>query len=237
MLDILIKDGLVADGTGGKAYRADVAVRNGKIVRIAPGIDAEAKTVIDAAGKVVSPGFIDNHSHGDYFCLFGTDGYNLLEQGITTEIAGNCGGGALPYYEGLLDGVKGMVPYELIEQVKTMTTSFRAFSEAASGVRMGTNMAVYAPHGNIRACVMGFGAAKPTPEQMEQMKALVAEAMESGLVGLSTGLIYPPSVYADQQELTELCRVVAKYNGCYSSHVRGECDTVVNAVAEAIAIG
>lgn len=237
MLDLLIQNGLIVNGTGGKPFHGDVAVENGKIVRIAPKITLEAKTVFDAAGKVVSPGFIDNHSHGDYYCLFGTTGYNLLEQGITTEIAGNCGGGAIPYYEGLLDGVRGVAPDEAIEMVKHATASFSAFSAAAQELRMGTNMAIYAPHGNIRALVMGYSPEKPTPEQMERMKTLLTEAMESGFVGLSTGLIYPPSVYADTEELTELCRVVAAYRGCYSSHVRGECDTVVQAVAEAIEIG
>ena len=237
MLDLLIQNGLIADGTGGKPFYGDIAVESGRIVRIAPKILLEAKTVYDAAGKVVSPGFIDNHSHGDYYCLFGTTGYNLLEQGITTEIAGNCGGGAIPYYEGLLDSVRGIVPDEAIEMVKHATGSFSAFSAATQELRMGTNMAVYAPHGNLRALVMGYSPEKPSPEQMERMKALLTEAMESGFVGLSTGLIYPPSVYADAEELTELCRVVAAYRGCYASHIRGECDTVVQAVAEAIAIG
>lgn len=237
MLDLLIQNGLIVDGTGCKPFYGDVAVENGKIVRIAPKIALEAKVVFDAIGKVVSPGFIDNHSHGDYYCLFGTTGYNLLEQGITTEIAGNCGGGAIPYYEGLLDSVRGVAPDEAIEMVKQATASFSAFSAATQELRMGTNMAVYAPHGNIRALVMGYSPEKPTPEQMDRMKALLKEAMETGFIGLSTGLIYPPSVYADTEELTELCRVVAAYNGCYASHVRGECDTVVQAVAEAISIG
>ncbi len=237
MLDVLIKSGLVVDGSGGKAFFADVAIKDGKIRRIAPNITLEAHTTIDATGKVVSPGFIDNHTHGDYYCLFGTDAYHLLEQGVTTEIAGNCGGGILPYYDGLLDSAKGMVPDALIEHVRNITRDFRAFSEGTKDFKMGTNMALYAPHGNIRASVMGFSPDKPTPTQLKQMKSLMEEAMQCGFLGLSTGLIYPPSVYADRQELIELCSIVAQYHGCYSSHIRGECDTVVEAVAEAISIG
>lgn len=237
MVDILIRNGFVVDGTGRKGQFADVAVQSGRILRIEPDMQVEAVRTIDAAGRVVSPGFIDDHTHGDQFFLFGTDAYNLLEQGVTTEITGNCGGSIVPYHEGLLDAVRGMVPDELVEQVRQGTQDFRSFVQLASRTPTGTNMAFYVGAGNLRAKVVGFSDAKPTPAQMDEMKALVAEAMACGFLGLSSGLVYPPSVYADREELTELCRVVAAHGGCYVSHIRGECDTVVEAVAEAISIG
>jgi N-acyl-D-amino-acid deacylase len=237
MVDILIKNGVVVDGTGKPSIRTDIAIKGGKVWRISDTINLEAKRTINASGKIVSPGFIDYHSHGDSYFLFGTDAYNLLEQGVTTEITGHCGSGIVPYYEGMLDDAKEMVPKELFEHVKSVTQNFKSFEAIASNTKMGTNMAFYAGHGNIRARVMGFSDDCPTLDQMNEMKSWIKDAMDCGFLGISTGLIYPPSIYANQEELTELAREVALFDGSYASHIRGESDTVVEAVIEAIAIG
>lgn len=237
MLDILIKNGLVADGTGRSAYRADVAIKDGKILRIAPVINLEAEKTIDAAGLVVAPGFIDFHSHGDMYAIFGSDGYNLLEQGVTTEIAGHCGDSAAPSRPGQYDELKSFLPAELVDAVSEATRDFDAFDGFMTKARLGPNIALFVGHGSVRGRVMGFSGARPSPEQMGEMKDWVRRAMEFGCVGMSSGLIYPPSVYGDQRELTELCSIVAQYGGVYASHIRGEGDTVVEAVSEAIAIG
>jgi N-acyl-D-amino-acid deacylase len=237
MIDILLKNGVVVDGTGKPSFKADVAIKSGRIWRISDVIDLEAKKTIDASGNIIAPGFIDYHSHGDTYFLFGTDAYNLLEQGVTTEIAGHCGSGIVPYYEGMLDDAIDMVPAELFEHVKSATQNFKCFEAVVSNTKMGTNMAFYVGHGNIRARVMGFSDAAPTIDQMSMMKSWIKEAMDCGFLGISTGLIYPPSIYGNQEELTELAREVALFDGSYASHIRGESDTVVEAVIEAIAIG
>lgn len=237
MLDILIKNGLVADGTGRPAFRSDIAVRSGKIARIAPVISLEAKRVIDAGGLVVAPGFIDFHSHGDVYAAFGSDGYNSLEQGVTTEITGHCGNSAVPSLPGQYEELKAFLPAEFVDEASKALEAFNVFGKWMEQMKLGTNMALFVGHGSVRGCVMGYSGTRPTKKQMEQMKALISQAMEFGCLGMSTGLIYPPSVYGDQEELTELCKVVARYGGTYTSHIRGEGDTVVEAVTEAIEIG
>lgn len=238
MYDIVIKNGLVADGTGEKAFRADIAVKDGKIVKIAPAIGEEAARVLDAEGLVVSPGFVDNHSHGDTTFLAGTSAYNYLEQGITCEIAGQCGSSPAPSYPGVFADTEmltgGRFPTEEMMRVCDNVTSF---CRHVDQMELGTNMAFLLGHGSVRARVMGHTDAEPTPEQLEQMKAIVAEAMENGFVGMSTGLIYPPSIYGKTPELIELAKVVAQHGGVYTSHIRGEGDTLIEAVAEAIEIG
>ncbi len=237
MFDILIKNGTIVDGTGVKRHTGDIGIKKGKITKISPVITTEAETIIDATDKIVSPGFIDNHSHGDYYFLFGTPGHNLLEQGVTTEIAGNCGGSIVPYYEGSLDDAKGLAPDDLIEEVKQKTVTFQEFERAVSKMNLGTNMAFLVGHGNLRAKVMGFSGERPTKQQVDRMRDLVSDAMKSGFIGLSSGLIYPPSVYATKEELISLASVVASYDGIFATHIRGEGDTVVKAVEEAIEIG
>ena len=238
MFDFIIRGGKVVDGAGGPAFDADVAVKDGKIARVAPQIEGDACRVLDASGLVVSPGFVDNHSHGDMTFLAGTDGYNYLEQGITCEIAGQCGGTPAPSYPGVFSDAEMLTEgrFPSGEMMKVCET-FTSMCEYVDRMELPTNMAFLIGHGNVRACVVGHSDAEPTPEQLEQMKALVAEAMENGCVGMSTGLIYPPSIYGKTPELIELAKVVARYGGVYTSHIRGEGDTLLDAVAEAIEIG
>ncbi len=237
MYDIVIKNGLVADGTGEKAYRADVAVKDGKIAKIAPKIEEEAHRVLDAEGLVVSPGFVDNHSHGDTTFLAGTSAFNYLEQGTTCEIAGQCGSSPAPSYPGVFKDSEMVIEGFPTEKMMKVCDTVTSFCQYVDTMELGTNMAFLLGHGTVRARVMGHTDAEPTPEQLEQMKALVAEGMQNGCVGISTGLIYPPSIYGKTPELIELAKVVAQYGGVYTSHIRGEGDTLIEAVAEAIEIG
>lgn len=237
MFDILIKNATVVDGTGAPRFTADIAVKDGLIADIAPNLTGEAKETIDACGKVVTPGFIDYHSHSDSAFIYGTDAYNYLEQGVTTQITGHCGSGPVPYYEGLLDDSKRFLPADEWQKVRDFCDDFKTFTDHVKTMQLGTNMAFYAAQGNIRGRVINYRADAPTDDEMKQMEALMAQAMECGFLGFTTGLVYAPSVYAGTEELVNIARVAARYGGSYTSHIRGEGNTVVQSVEEAIEIG
>ncbi len=237
MFDVLIKNGVVVDGTGAARFKGDIAIKEGKIADIAPRIDAEAAEVIDATGRVVTPGFIDYHSHSDGNFLYGTDSYNYLEQGVTTQITGHCGTGPVPYYTGSLDEAKRFLTPERWQEIREIVDNFRSFTDHVKTMQTGTNMAFYAAQGNLRGRVMDYRPGVPTPEEMKQMEELMDQAMQCGFLGFSTGLVYAPSVYAGTDELVNIARVAARYGGSYTSHIRGEGDTVVQSVEEAIEIG
>ena len=234
MLDILIQNGLVADGTGKTAFSADVAVKDGKIVKIAPRITEPAAKVIDATGLVVAPGFIDSHNHSDAFIFKGTDAYNYLEQGVTTQICGNCGESMAPCRD---DGLRWIRDEEERAACIAKSATPASFMEAAQNASLGVNMAFLIGHGTIRKQVMGHDPSQPNETQMQQMCDWVTQAMEAGFLGYSSGLIYAPSAYAQTDELIRLAKAIAPYGGIYASHVRNEGNGVVAAVEEAIHIG
>ncbi len=213
--DILVKNGLVLDGSLRAPFRADVAVKDGRIVRVAPSIPGRAGRTIDARGLHVTPGFIDLHTHVDEGLYFPANrsGLGSLSQGVTTVVIGQCGGSAWPIFEKASD------------QIARFTKE---------GV--GLNVALLVGHGQVRQLVMGMEDRAPTPDELERMKALVMEAMDQGAVGLSTGLIYRPGLYAKTDEILELVKVIAPYGGIYHSHVRNERDKLLEAIGECIAV-
>lgn len=237
MLDILIQNGSIIDGTGKKAYIGDIGVSGGKITFHT---DKEsAARIINASGKIVCPGFIDFHSHGDM--VLGQDFAKLckVSQGITTEIAGQCGSSMFPVRPEKLD------LYQTLLSVGTATypddmpnwTTFARYLEYAKQVPLAANIKFLVGHGSLRLAVMGYACRKPTKEELEQMKTLLRECMENGALGMSSGLIYTPSAYAETEELIELAKVVAEYDGLYATHMRNESYDVVNSVKDAIEIG
>ena len=235
MFDILIKNGQIVDGSGAPAFYGDIAVKDGKIAKIAPCIEGEAKQVLDATGLQVTPGFIDSHSHSDSFVYTGSDCYNYLEQGVTTQVAGQCGSGLAPYFDELKN--KHRLTEERQALWSTVGATPTSFMAAAEQVTTGTNMAYFLGHAAVRGKVMGMSDAAPNQEQMQQMQAYVKEAMEAGYLGMSTGLVYAPSVYGTTEELIQLSKVMAPYKGMYVSHIRGEGNNLMTAVREVIRIG
>jgi len=213
--DVLITNGLVLDGTLKNPFRADVAVKDGRVVRVAPGIRGRAARVIDARGLHVTPGFIDLHSHVDEGLYFPENraAMGYLAQGVTTVVVGQCGGSAWPIFEQASDQI-------------------RRFKEEG----VGPNVALLVGHGQVRRLVMGLENREPTPAELERMKALVKDAMEQGAVGISTGLIYRPGSYAKTDEVVELVKAVAPYGGIYHSHIRNEREKLLDAVRECLAI-
>ena len=234
MYDILIKNGQIVDGSGESAFYGDIGVKEGRIARIAPKIDEAASRVIDASGKQVTPGFIDTHSHSDSSVYRGSDCYNYLEQGVTTQVAGQCGSGLAPYYSELKR--KHRLTDEEEQRWAEVGRMPSTFMAEAEKVPMGTNVAYFAGHSAIRGKVMGMSPDAPSEEQLREMQDYVRDAMEAGYLGMSTGLVYAPSVYCTTEELTALAKVMAPYKGMYVSHIRGEGNNLIPAVSEVIKI-
>jgi len=221
--DLLIRHGRIVDGTGAPWYRADVAIRDGRIAAIGRLTEARATHTIDAAGLVVAPGFID--MMGQTAAPFLQDhraALNLLAQGITTI---NCG-------EGRSDA-----PLSEEDSRKFGWRTMRDFFALLEERRLPLNMVQTVGATQVRAIVVGLEDKRATPEQIERMKALVREAMEAGAIGLSTSLIYPPAIYAPEEEITELAKVAGEYGGRYYTHMRNEGDRLLEAIDEALRIG
>ena len=239
MVDLLIKNGLILDGTGAPAHHADIAVQNGKIVAIAPRLREQGREVIDASGLVVSPGFIDSHSHGDLVLEHFIHNSHKLEQGVTTEIAGMCGISAAPLSErNLSEGlrsVRGICVNGVAEDLEGHD-KFSSYLDRIDAMALGTNMSFYIGHNNIRIAVMGMENRPPTPAELEEMRQHVRNAMEAGALGITFGLIYAPSIYADTEELLELCRVVTEYGGSFAIHMRNENVRLVQSVEEVLGL-
>lgn len=237
MYDLVIKGGRVIDGAGNTWFAKDIGIIDGKIVTLGR-IDSDAGQVIEADGKMVCPGFIDMHSHADLAVLGDRFNEPKIRQGVTTEIVGNCGLGVIPVNpeqrSSLHRYVKTVLGYP---EIDWSWDNLDGYFETLEHEGLGTNVASYVPHGPLRLAVMGFAKRRPTQEELQKMKALLAEAMEAGAVGLSTGLTYPPGGYADTEELVELATVVAKYGGIYTSHMRSGTDRVKEALEETAEIG
>jgi len=231
--DIVIKSGFVIDGAGNPWFRADIGVKDGKIAEVGKVEGTRIKT-IDAYRLFLCPGFMDIHSHSDYTLLVNPKAESKVRQGVTTEVVGNCGGSAAPSMGSQVDVTRRICEDYDIEP---SWSSFSSYMDALERGKIAVNVAPLVGHGTVRRCVMGVEQRDPTPKELEEMKRLVGESMEAGAFGMSTGLVYPPGRYAKTSEIIELCKVVAKYGGIYASHIRGERETLVDAVKEAIEIG
>jgi len=234
--DVAIKNGFLIDGAGNPWFRADVGVSGGKIAKVGRLDPVKPERVIDASGLVVAPGFVDIHSHSDLALLINPRAESKIRQGVTTEVIGNCGGSAAPTNEETLTFLKDEWGLEAKEVAWNWST-FGEYLRQLERQGVALNVAPLVGHGTVRTAVMGVENRAPTVEELERMKALVAQSMEDGAFGMSTGLVYLPGCYADTAELIELCRAVAKYGGLYASHIRGERETVADALKEAIEIG
>lgn len=221
MYDFILRGGTVVDGTGKPAYKADVAIKDGKIAEIAANIVGEAKEVIDVTGLAVAPGFIDIHSHSDTAFLKDGRCESKLYQGVTTEVAGQCGSTIYPCPDDRLDNIRGFAGSAFQDFA---SGSFQEFMDKvkAQGKLMGTNLISLIGHGALRCGVMGYENRKATPEELAEMQRLLERDMQAGAWGLSLGLGYTPGVSSDQEELNALGEVVAKYDGIVTSHMRDQ---------------
>ena len=235
MLDIIVRGGKVVDGSGREAYKADLGLQGDRIVAIGDLAGREARRTVDAAGRVVAPGFIDIHSHSDATVLLAPRMESKLMQGVTLEVTGNCGESAAPLRgEALAEAERSLARDG---DIRCEWRGVGEYLETVEKRGIATNYATIAGQGTIRACVLGAAMRAPEARELEEMRALLREALEEGAFGLSTGLIYPPSAYADLEELVALSSAMAPYGAFYASHIRNEGDRLLESVAEALTIG
>ncbi len=239
--DLVIRGGMVVDGSGAPARRADVVVREGRIVSVGDSIGMRADRVLDAAGLVVAPGFVDIHSHADLILLADpADQERLLGakilQGVTTVVVGNCGLGvapATPEAGAILAGVNGwMTPTGVVAGAM----SVGEFLDRLERAGVALNVATLVPHGPVRISVMGLADDPPSKSDLDTMRRLLSEGFDAGALGLSTGLIYPPGMFSDTEELTVLAREAAARDRLFTAHVRGSSETLIPATEELIEI-
>jgi len=236
MLDYLFHHATIIDGTGKARFIGDVGVKDGRLRTECGG--QEARESVDARGRVLSPGFIDAHSHGDR--VLGTDYGRLCKtnQGITTEVAGQCGSTCFPVTAGksqLLSSYLGSMP-EWLTQNMDGFTSLAGFLRCAGERPLTANFLTLTGHTALRIAVMGYDNRRATDAELDEMKRLLRQSMEEGSLGLSSGLLYSPGSYADTREMVALCEVVGELGGVYATHMRDEAGRVVESVAESIDI-
>src|SRR5260370_10859101 len=231
--DLAIIDAHIVDGSGSPWYEGAVAIKDGKIAAIGRIGKVAAKRTIDAQGMVVSPGFIDLHSHSDFALLADGKAESKIRQGVTTEIIGESesAGPVLGPATAQLD--KELATMGLEREWSTLGEYFATLQKHGTAV----NIASYIASGQIRLHGMVNVNRTAAPEELGKMKSLVKQAMQDGAIGLSSGLIYLPNSYAKTDELIELARVAAQYGGIYTTHIRDEGDHISEALSEAIEIG
>lgn len=207
--DLLITNARIVDGSGNPWFRGDIGIRDGRIAGIGRLGLATATKKVDAANQIVAPGFIDVHTHVEsVFSLPAAE--NFIRMGVTTLVTGNCGGS---------------------------TTDVAQFLGRIKEKPLAVNLATLIAHGSVRRQAMGSDDRAPSPEEMRQMELLVEQGMKDGAVGLSTGLIYVPGIYAKTDEIISLARIVSRHGGIYATHMRSEGEFVADAIRESIQIG
>jgi N-acyl-D-amino-acid deacylase len=236
--DLVLATGRILDGCGNPWFWGDLAVQSGRVAEIAPPGTLQGRRTLDTGGRYITPGFVDIHTHSDLSILVNRRAESAVRQGVTTQVIGNCGMSPAPADP---QHLKDMRTYwgSLSDQPE-VTWQWRTFGQYLDTLQSGglaINIASLAGHAALRMALMGFDNRPPTLPELEGMKTLLSEAMEAGALGMSTGLVYPPGCFAATDEIIALCRVVSRYHGFYASHIRGERETILEAVAEAIQIG
>jgi N-acyl-D-aspartate/D-glutamate deacylase len=237
--DLLIRGATVIDGTGAPGVRASVAIDRGRVAAVIPnGPEPDAARVVDAAGLVLAPGFIDMHSHADFTLPSYPEAINSVAQGVTTEVIGNCGYSPAPLASDptLADEQRaschGLGP--------DLDWGWRTFGEYLARLelaRPAVNVISLVGHGMLRLSVVGAEERPATAAELDQMRDAAAAALADGAWGLSTGLVYPPGAYADTDEIVAVGRALQPVDGLYASHIRNENDDLTQALEEAIEIG
>ena len=242
MLDLLLRGGQVVDGSGAPARRAEVAVRGDRIEAVGEMEGADARHIWDVTGLTIAPGFIDPHSHADLILVQRPEVVAKLlagriTQGITTAVIGNCGMGAAPVPPASEPFLRGLNGWMTPSDVPWTWEDLPGYLEELETRDLPLNVGALQAHGPVRLAVMGAGRGRADAGSRSRMRRRVSEAMDGGALGLSCGLIYPPGMYADTDELVELGRTVAEYDGIFTCHLRGSSELLLPAVEELIQVG
>jgi N-acyl-D-amino-acid deacylase len=231
--DLLIRCGLVIDGSGSRGVIGDVAVADGRIAALGAAVPGDAKKIINADGLAVTPGFIDIKTHSDFVLPINPKAESKVRQGVTTEIIGHCGFSVAPVLPGkaqlLADYLSGGAPWLSFREM-----TFPEYLDTFPAVAVNAGMLV--GHNTLRLMVMGLEDRAPTDAELRQMSALLEDGLGAGALGMSSGLFTPPGSFAKPDEIKTLCAVIKRYNAAYFTHIRDESNKVMDAVEEAIDI-
>ena len=232
----LIRGGTIVDGTGRPAFVGDVLIDGDRIVDVISGSFPDSiirlfdYSIIEASGLIVSPGFIDAHAHSDAYLVIEPDAPSKITQGITTEINGQCGGSVAPRYgEARLSS-----DWAAILGDRLTWRSLAEYREVLDAAKPAINTVQFVGHNTLRSSVVGYGATASSPSQMKDMERLLAESLDEGAWGLTTGLIYQPGKYSTPEEVVQLAKVAAAKGGYYATHMRSEGDRILEAIDEVI---
>ena len=237
MLDLVLENGRVVDGTGNPWFFGGIGIKDGKIVEVGRRVSQEGFEKIDVRGQVISPGFIDGHCHSDLMVLDNPLSEIKLQQGVTTEVLGNCGMTPAPlapqnlellrsYVEPVLGNTEREWSWETVEH----------YMGSLREARPSENVATYVGHGTLRIALMGFENRPASTGELARMKHLLEEGLQAGAIGLSLGLMYAPGSYTPGEEIAELCSVLPRYDGLLAAHIRGEGRSLIPSIAEVISI-
>ncbi len=238
MLDTIIKNGTIIDGSGSPAFISDIGVQDGWIEVIQPSLSSSCKKNLDVTGKVVCPGFIDIHSHTDTTILLNPKAESKIRQGITTEIVGNCGMSAAPLSVSFLPEIRDHLTinadFSNPDDIGKSWYSFEEYIKYLNELPLGVNLMPLVGYGTLRSAVMGLNSGPTTPYEMREMEDLLEKSLLEGAAGMSTGLEYIPDAHARTAELIRLGRVLERNGKLYTSHIRGESQALFTSIDEAI---
>ncbi len=234
--DVLIRNAAVFDGDGFRSVTADVGILGDRITAVGDLSAEGAKQVIDAKGLTLSPGFIDAHTHSDFNPLVYENLPNKIMQGVTTEIAGNCGMSAAPVIGEQAKHIREVWSREGVQIPQPEWKTFADYKKALLAKGLQTNLSVLAGHGNLRAAVMGYSPKPASASEILEMRKMLKQAMNEGAAGVSFGLIYLPGLFAQKEEIEGLCREAAVQNGICAFHMRSEGSKLLESIQEVIEI-
>jgi N-acyl-D-amino-acid deacylase len=237
MYDLILRNGRVVDGSGAPWYRADLAIAGERIVAIGRRLDGPAARELDCAGLIVTPGFIDLHSHSDVTLLVNPRAESAVRQGITTQVVGQCGFSAGPVRWESRDAFRQDSFIFAYDGYEWTWRDIAGYRQALAAAQPAINVATLVGHGALRQFIMGAAARRPTPDELAGMQRALDDALEQGARGLSSGLTYAPGRFAETDELAALGKVVRRHGGVYHSHMRDYTRFLLDSINETIAVG